>query len=114
MNGTWKIDIDTLMKANPEMAKQIAAKPEAKAMMQQAMSSMAFTFANGSMTATMGPKSEKAAYKVKSSNGNSFVLETSPEGKDKTEDITVTFTDADHVMLSKNGERMKLALTRSK
>jgi hypothetical protein len=102
------------MKANPEMQKQIASNPQAKGMMEKAMAAMSFTFANGVMSATMGTKSEKATYTVKSAEGNTFVLATKPEGKDQVEEITVTLIDADHVTLSKANERMKLALVRSK
>ncbi len=111
--GKWKIDIPALLKTNPAMQKQIDAKPEAKAMMEGMMGSMSFEFTADTLVAGMGGKTNKAAYKVKSSEGSKLLLETKAEGKDITEDISVTFTDNDHVVMEKIGDQMKLTLVRN-
>ena len=110
--GNWKIDIETLLKNNPEMQKQIEAKPESKAMMEGMMGSMTFEFTADTLIAGMGGKTNKASYTVKSTEGNKLMLETKAEGKDTAEMITVTFTDNDHVTMEKPGDKMKLALVR--
>ena len=111
--GKWKIDIPALLKTNPAMQKQIDAKPEAKAMMEGMMGSMSFEFTADTLVAGMGGKTNKATYKVKSSEGSKLLLETKAEGKDITEDISVTFTDDNHVVMEKIGDQMKLTLVRN-
>ena len=114
IEGKWTLDFDALLKANPEMQKQIDANPQGKEMMKGMMASMSFEFGKDTMTANMGSKKEKASYKVLSNEGNTMVIESTGEGKDKAEKITLTFDGADKVTMGKEGQPMKLTMVRSK
>jgi hypothetical protein len=114
IEGKWGIDLDSMIASNPDMKKQIEANPAAKGMMEAAIGAMSFEFGKDSMTVNMGSEAEKATYKVVSSEGNTMVIESSEEGKDKVEKFTATFETADKVTLSKEGEPTKFTLVRKK
>ena len=114
LEGKWGIDLDTMIASNPHMKQQIEANPATKSMMAAAIGEMSFEFGKDSLTVNRGSKVDKKTYKVLSSEGNTMVIESSEEGKDKVEKFTATFETADKVTLSKEGEPTKFTLVRKK
>ena len=106
------------IKANPLVQKQLAANPKTRSVMEARMAPMSFVFGKDSVTATLGEKVIRASYAIVSREGNTIVIESKSAGTksasaSQAEIITVTFTEADKIRLTRGDKPPVLTLVRS-
>ncbi len=110
--GTWGINIDKMIEMDPKMQEQLKENPGMKAMLEGMMGNATITVGKDTLSMKMGPKEEKATYKVVKEDGNKLIIESKDEGKEETEKLTIEFTDDKNVIMSKEGDDEKMALVR--
>ena len=113
IEGKWTLDFDAFIKSNPLVQKQLEANPKTRAVMEARMASMSFVFGKDSVTATLGEKVILASYTIVSREGNTIVIESQSVGSSHVETITVTFTEADKISLTRGDNSPVLTLVRS-
>jgi PBP1b-binding outer membrane lipoprotein LpoB len=114
LQGTWTFDMDAMLKGDPRMAKMVKTNPEVRAQITRLMTDANITIDKDSVAMNGQGKERKYSYTVVSQDGNTVVLESTQEGKEKKGKMTFEFTDDDNMRGREDGKGSDMFLTRAK
>lgn len=104
LNGTWQVDVEkqltSLKESEPYKKMPDPMKKRMEEGMRGVLGSMSFTFQDGKFVAKMPNASEESDYKVTAQDGDRWTLEMTSKKKNTPENITVTWTDNDHLAIT--------------